>query len=456
MKHKILIIDDKENICQVLSDILQASGYDTVTALSGEEGLRVFESDSPDLILTDLKMGGMSGIEFIKVLRGKDRTVPIILLTAFGSISSAVEAIKSGANDYLTKPLDYDLLKIKIVKILEEGRYRSENEELKEHLRKEWGMDNIVGQSAAMKKMFSVIKAVAPTDSGVLIQGECGTGKELIARSIYAHSLRVNKPFIVVDCSAIPESLIESELFGYEKGAFTGANALKKGRIEQAVGGTLFLDEIGELPLSCQAKLLRVIQERQFVRIGGTEQLHVDFRLITATNKNLKEEVEAKLFRSDLYYRLNVITVESPPLRDRIEDLPLLIESFQMAARDLSRAPLREISQEYLGKMMNYSWPGNVRELKNCIERLLILDSLPAEIESFSGKPSSFSRESMAGGYSTEEAPEDLRNLSEREKEIVRDALESCSWNISKTAATLGIGRKALYNRIKKYDLTVP
>ena len=443
MKHKILIIDDKENICQVLSDILQASGYYTVTALSGEEGLRVYESDSPDLILTDLKMDGMSGLDVIKVIREKDRSIPLILLTAFGSISSAVEAIKSGANDYLTKPLDYDLLKVKIVKILEECRCRSENLELKEHLREEWGLDHIVGQSAVMKKMFSVIRAVAPTDSGVLIQGECGTGKELIARSLYAHSQRADETFIVVDCSAIPESLIDSELFGYEKGAFTGANSRKKGRIEQAAGGTLFLDEIGELPLSCQAKLLRVIQEKQFVRIGGSEQIKVDFRLIAATNKNLKDEVEQKLFRSDLYYRLNVITVFSPPLRDRTEDLPLLIDSFRKQASEERNIPLREISQEHLEKMMNYSWPGNVRELKNCIERLMILDSLPAEIESYS-------RVSGNGRL------EDSKKLSDREKEIIHEALESCGWNISKTAATLGIGRKALYNRIRKYNITVP
>lgn len=447
MKHKVLIIDDKENICQVLSDILQAADYNTVSALSGEEGLKVYESENPDLILTDLKMDGISGIDFIKFLRERDKSVPIILLTAFGSISSAVEAIKSGANDYLTKPLDYDLLKVKIAKILDDCRCRSENETLRNQLQAEWGMDNIIGQSPVMKKMFSMIQAIAPTDSGVLIQGECGTGKELIARSLYAHSQRVKEKYIVVDCSAIPESLIESELFGYEKGAFTGANTQKKGRIEQAAGGTLFLDEIGELPLSCQAKLLRVIQERQFVRVGGTRQIEVDFRLIAATNKKLQDEVEEKNFRSDLYYRLNVISIHSPPLRDRIEDIPLLIESFVKKAGEKGGTSQYDISQEHLLKMMNYNWPGNVRELKNCIERLLILGSLPPEIEMRS--------EDIKTGVQGSE-PGDGKKLSDREKEIISEALLNCGGNISKTAAVLGIGRKALYNRIRKYDLTVP
>ncbi|WP_168203490.1 sigma-54-dependent transcriptional regulator [Oceanispirochaeta crateris] len=449
MKHKILIIDDKINICQVLSDILQASGYDTVTALSGEEGLVLFGKESPDIILTDLKMEKMSGLEFIKLLRKKDEKVPVILLTAFGSISSAVEAIKSGANDYLTKPLHYDLLKIKIAQILDECHNRSENEKLKENLKQEWGLDNIIGKSAPMLKMFSIIKVVAPTDSGVLIQGECGTGKELIARSLYAYSRRVHEAFIVVDCSAIPESLIESELFGHEKGAFTGANVLKKGRIEKAAGGTLFLDEIGELPLSCQAKLLRVIQEKQFVRIGGTQQLEVDFRLIAATNKNLKNEVENKRFRSDLYYRLNVISINAPPLRDRMEDIPLLIDSFKKTIGNGECSPMHDISREHMEKLMSYNWPGNVRELKNCVERLMILDSLPAEIEEYRDR---LKEET----YEAESSEIRQPTLSVREKEIVREALESCGWNISKTAKTLGIGRKALYNRIKKYELTVP
>jgi len=436
---KILIVDDKITICQVLSEILEASGYKTAVAGSGEKGLEVFAREKPDFILTDLVMKGLSGVDFIREIRKDNPDIPIIILTAFGTISSAVEAMKAGADDYMTKPLNYDLLKLKISKILEEKERDREIITIKENLKEKWGLDNIIGASPVMEKMFKLIKAVSPTDSAVLIQGECGTGKELIARSIYTNSRRVGSPYVVVDCSAIPETLIESELFGYEKGAFSGADNRKNGRLEDADGGTLFLDEIGELPLSCQAKMLRVIQEHQFVRVGGNSEVEVDFRLIAATNKNLKSEVEKGNFRSDLFYRLNVINIESPPLRERKEDIPLLAETFMaQICRENGMAP-KSIEREILSKMMSYDWPGNVRELKNSIQRLAILDSLPEEIDRFAAEPENSSS-----------------SLFDQERDLVEQALRKRNWNISKTAEDLGIGRKALYNRIKKYQLSEP
>lgn len=439
-RKKILIVDDKKNICAVLSEILSTEGYATLIANSGEQGIVLFNAEKPDFLLTDLIMEEMSGVDFIREIRKSDSSVPIIILTAFGSISSAVEAMQAGADDYMTKPLNYEILKLKISKFLEVRERGIENLILKENLREEWGLEKIIGTSPAVEKIFRLIRAVAPTDLAVIIQGECGTGKELIAKSLHSNSLRVGAPFVVVDCSAIPENLIESELFGYEKGAFTGAISRKYGRIEESQGGTLFLDEIGELSLACQAKFLRVIQERQFVRIGGNEHIHIDFRLIVATNKNLKEEVNAGRFRADLFYRLNVINIESPPLRLRKDDIPLIAESFMQQACMENKKNYRTINKEALAKMMGYNWPGNVRELKNCVQRLCILNTLPDEVKNCE---------------QLESSPINSVKLYDREKDIVKQALSKTDWNISKAAKILGIGRKALYNRIKKYNLSV-
>lgn len=438
---KILIVDDKNNIREVLSEILKTEGYDTVMADSGETGLISFREGHPDFILTDMIMKKVSGVDFIREVRKINQTVPIIILTAFGSISSAVEAIKAGADDYMTKPLNYDLLKLKISKILNEKSLEKENSNLRDNLEEKWGLENIIGRSPSMEKMFNLIKAVAPTKSSVLIQGESGTGKELIARSLHSHSPRIGKPYVVVDCSAIPESLIESELFGYEKGAFSGAEVRKKGRIEEAMGGSLFLDEIGELPLACQAKFLRVIQEHHFARVGGNGQVHVDFRLIAATNRNLKEEVARGRFRSDLYYRLNVICIKSPTLKDRKEDIPLLAETFLQEICRENNIASRMLEREELSMLMDYPWPGNVRELKNCIQRYAILGSLPEDIREYA-----HSRDNSPAGSS----------LHKNERELVEKALRDEKGNITRAAARLEIGRKALYNRIRRYGLTVP
>jgi two-component system response regulator HydG len=436
----ILIIDDKVNIGEVISGILGVAGYTVVTATSGKEGLRLFREHSPALVLTDLRMEGMSGIDVIHEIRSTDVETPIILLTAHGTISSAVEAMKAGADDYLTKPLDYDMLRVKIEKNLQASEYRRENVRLREEKSLRDAMDDLIGRSETMKRVYSFIETVAPTESTVLIQGEPGTGKELIARSIHRRSSRSGGPYVVVDCAAIPEGLIESELFGYEKGAFTGATTRKPGRIEQADGGTVFLDEIGELPLGVQAKLLRLVQERQLFPIGAARAVTVDFRLIAATNRNLRQEVEEKRFRADLFYRLNVIAVDSPPLRERREDIPILAEAFWRMSIVANRLPERPIEPAHLASMMQYDWPGNVRELKNCIERLAILGTLPSEVGS----------ESPRAPVGSE------KTLSNVERQLVEDALRLADGNVSRAAQALGIGRKALYNRIKKYSIDVP
>ena len=449
MNEKILIVDDKLNIRMVLNGILENSGYEVSDADNGKSALKLIKGSHPDLVLTDLKMDVMDGIKLTKRIRETDESIPVIIMTAYGSISSAVDAIKSGGYDYITKPIDYDLLKIKISRAVSEKKIRKENAALKEKLEEEWGLDRIIGKDPAMIKMFKLIKTVAPVDSSVLIEGECGTGKELVARSIYMNSRRKDAPFIVVDCSSLPAGLLESELFGFEKGAFTGASARKKGRIELADGGTLFLDEIGEMSLELQAKLLRVLQERQIQRIGSLEYVNVNFRLITATNRDIKKEVSEKRFRSDLYYRLNVINIKVPPLRSRKGDIPLLAESFIKSVSEKNNIPPKKISPSLMDKLISLNWPGNVRELENCIERMMVISSgdvldedlLPDELED--------------EGASTRAEAQNY-NLSDIEKNVLIEALEKSNWNKSKAAKLLNIDRKALYNRIIKYNISVP
>ena len=452
MKDKILIVDDKANIRMVLKGILENTGYSISEADNGESALEEIEKDLPDAVLTDLKMDEMDGIELTRKVKHKYPDLPVILMTAYGSISSAVDAIKSGGYDYITKPIDYDLLKIKIERALKERNIKKENSDLKEKLQADWSLDRIVGKSSVMQKMFSLIKTVAPVDSSVLIEGESGTGKELVARSIYINSRRKEGPFIIVDCSSLPAGLLESELFGYEKGAFTGAAARKKGRIELANKGTLFLDEIGEISLELQSKLLRVLQEKQIQRIGGLETIDVDFRLIAATNRTLSEEVENRKFRSDLYYRLNIINIKVPPLRDRKDDIPMLAENFIKRIAEKNSLPVKKISPSLMEKMISRSWPGNVRELENCIERLMVISQgdkldenfLAAETPGNGAAPENSCASNIGESY----------DLIEIEKKVLEEALEKADWNKSKAARMLNIDRKALYNRIKKYNIT--
>ena len=451
MNKEILIVDDKANIRMVLKGILENSGYNVSEADNGKSALTEIEKYLPDIVLTDLKMDEMDGIELTRKIKQKYPSLPVIIMTAYGSISSAVDAIKSGGYDYITKPIDYDLLKIKIERALEDRKIKKENSSLREKLNNDWGLDRIIGKSQVMQKMFSLIKTVAPVDSSVLIEGESGTGKELVAKSIYINSRRKDGPFVVVDCSSLPAGLLESELFGYEKGAFTGAAARKKGRIELANKGTLFLDEIGEMTLELQSKLLRVLQEKQIQRIGGLETIDVDFRLIAATNRDLVSEVEERRFRSDLFYRLNIINIKVPPLRKRKEDIPLLSDNFMKRIAEKNNLPEKEVTPSLMEKMISYNWPGNVRELENCIERLMVIS--PGDIldEGF------FKSEN--GSYESSDKENNCSNIGESydlfeiEKKVLLEALEKADWNKSMAARMLNIDRKALYNRIKKYNI---
>ena len=455
MNEKILIVDDKANIRMVLNGILENCGYVVSEAENGRSALEKLEKNVPDLVLTDLKMDEVDGIELTKKIMEKYKNLPVIIMTAYGSISSAVDAIKSGGYDYITKPIDYDLLKIKISRAFEERDIKKENSDLKEKLKENWSLDRIIGRSPVMQKMFSLIRTVAPVDSSVLIEGESGTGKELVARSIYINSRRKNGPFAVVDCSSLPAGLLESELFGYEKGAFTGAGSRKMGRIELANKGTLFLDEIGEMSLELQSKLLRVLQEKQIQRIGGLEPIDVDFRLIAATNRNLTVEVDEKRFRSDLYYRLNIINIKVPPLRTRTDDIPLLSENFIKRISLKNSIPEKKISPVLLENLMTHSWPGNVRELENCIERLMVISQGDTLDEDFFTIKTSGKDENAAAEGSVTNIGESY-DLFEIEQKVLLEALKKADWNKSKAARMLNIDRKALYNRIKKYNITAP
>ncbi len=450
-KEVVLVIDDKPNILEVLSGILSEEGYEVKTCGKAEEALENIGEILPDIVVTDLKMPKLNGLELMRRIREIDNHIPVILITAYGTVSSAVQAIKEGAYDYLTKPIDYDRLKILIKRALNERRISEENIYLKQELEEKYSLNNnVIGRSNIIQKVFNLVNTVASSNSNILILGESGTGKELIARAIYYSSLRKDKQLVVVDCSALPEGLLESELFGHEKGAFTGAVYKKRGRIELADGGTLFLDEIGEMSPKIQAKLLRVLQEKQFVRVGGLEPIKVDFRLIASTNKDLKTEVNEGKFRSDLYYRLNVITIKIPPLRERKEDIPLLIDFFLRKFCTREGKNIKSVSPEVMDCLINYDWPGNVRELENCVERLVVvcqsdfinLEYLPEE---FIGKD--YGKKSFI-------IPSENYTLPEIEKEVVKKTLEKTNWNNSLAAKLLNIDRKALYNRIKKYNIT--
>lgn len=484
----VLVIDDKKNIRESLKDFLETEGYTVLTCGSGEEALELIEENLPEIVLTDFKLPGIDGIEFTKKIHVLNSKIPIILFTAYGSIPSAVEAIKAGGYDYLTKPLDYDLLKIVLRRAMDEKLIKEENLLLKEEVKERFNLDKLIGKSRVMQKLFSFIKTVAVSNSNVLVEGEYGTGKELIAKAIHRYSERQKKALITVDCSALPDGLLENELFGYERGAFTGASHRKKGRIELADGGTLFLDEIGEMSLPLQSKLLRVIQEKQFVRLGGLHPISMDFRLIAATSRDLKSEVTSGSFLADLFYRLNVIRVKAPALRDRKEDIPLLVDHFLAKFNSEKGKAVKGVSPDAMNVLFSYNWPGNVRELKNCIERMSVIcpgkqinaEFLPKEIKEAVALPIISDNYKVAaadglqntkaavdtGGYFSDSHSTDSysysgsyidssgnMHLDRVERATVLKALEKTNWNKSEAARLLNIKRKALYNRIKKYNL---
>lgn len=449
----ILIVDDEKNYLVVLEALLSSEGYEIVTANQTKDALHLIEEADLDLIITDMKMPVMSGMELLVESKKMKPDVPVIMMTAFGTIEMAVEAMKKQAYDYITKPFKNEELKLTIKKALENCRLIKENRRLNEALSERYRHGNIIGRSKPMLKIFDLIGKIALSKASILIAGPSGTGKELIAKAIHFESPRKDRPFVSINCGALTETLLESELFGHERGAFTGAIAMKKGRFELADGGTLFLDEVGEMPASLQVKLLRVLQEMEFERVGGTRSIKVDVRVLSASNRILKEEVAEGLFREDLYYRLNVITIEVPPLRERSEDIKLLVQHFiEKYRRDGGKSEI-EISPEAWKALFQYPWPGNVRELENVIERAVVLKSdnfirvedLPIEV-------SGTQQELDVEGFIPIHAPLH-QTLEAIEEKLIRRALKNCNNIQSRAAEMLGITKSLMQHKIRKFNI---
>jgi len=453
----ILIVDDEKNYLTILSALLEDEGFEVLTAPGGSEALEVHKSSDLDLILTDMKMPKMDGIELLENIKENDPDLPVIMMTAHGTVDKAVEAMQKGAYTYILKPFDNERLIIYVKKATSMYQVVKENRRLRDAVESQYRFGNIIGKSKKMRDVFDTIQKVAPSSATVLIEGESGTGKELVARSIHFNSPRREKPFVAVNCSALAENLLESELFGHEKGAFTGAVATKKGRFELADGGTLFLDEIGELSPNLQVKLLRVLQEKVFERVGGVRTISVDIRILAATNKDLQQEMQDGRFREDLYYRLNVVHLVLPPLKARQEDIRLLVNHFikKYASERRSAAPVTGVDQEVDRLFYDYSWPGNIRELENVIERVMIL--CPGEIMRVSDLPKGF-KDNVYNTLHLEGIPADAKlydTLATIEKALIERALKMSNNVQSHAAAMLGIGKSGLNQKIKKYNLEV-
>jgi DNA-binding NtrC family response regulator len=442
---KILIVDDELIVRESLGGWLERDGHKVDKAASGEEALEKCEKTRYDILLLDIKMEGMSGLEVLKKVKENDPDVSVVMITAYGSIPSAIEAMKSGAHEYLLKPFDPDELIVLIEKIRKHQAETRETQFLREQYKERTRFENMIGQSRALQEVFDLIERIAPTDSTVLIKGETGTGKGLAARAIHTKSRRGQGPFVVVNCGAFPEHLLESELFGYQKGAFTDAKTTKKGRLELAHGGSLLLDEVGEISTRMQIDLLRVLEDHIFYRVGGTQPIEADFRIIAATHKDLERAIKERTFREDLYYRLNVISFAMPPLREHKEDIPLLADYFLHRFAQETNKPVDQISREALDEMMLYDWPGNVRELGNAVERAVVIGRgrriLPRDLPIFRSEYVS----SPPG-----------RTLREVEMTHLSSVLNETQWNVSKSAEILGIDRSTLYDKIKRYDLRKP
>jgi two-component system NtrC family response regulator len=448
MPGSILIIDDDTSLRRVLEYTLEEAGYEVLTASDGVSGLAVFGEQQPDLVITDLKMPGMSGFQVLAAIKEQSLQTPVIVITAFGAIETAVEAMKLGASDYITKPFNRDELRLVVHKALEMRDMARENRRLKKELVERSEFNSIIGISMEMEQVFNVVRKVADTEATVLISGESGTGKELVARAIHSMSSRRNAPFVAINCAAIPRELLESELFGHVKGAFTGAIREKVGKFRSAEGGTLFLDEVGELPVELQPKLLRVLQERTVEPVGSDLSHRLDVRVVAATNADMTQSIAAGTFRDDLYYRLAVIPVHLPPLRERREDIPLLVRHFatKHGGSKVHFAP------EALALLKEYAWPGNVRELENAVERLLIMRNgnnigvadLPENIRDTRSSEGGRVVCLPPGGYS----------LEQLEREVVVEALERNAWNQTAAARFLKVPRHTLIYRIEKYHIT--
>lgn len=449
MSAHILLVEDESNMAKMLAKILQRKGYVIETACNGREALRLLDQSAFDVVITDLKMPVMDGMQLLRVMNVKERGCQVIVLTGHGTIESAVEAMQLGAVDYLTKPCNPDELLIKVDKLLETKRLREEVAQLRREVRVYKRFGELIGQSPAMRQIYAIISAVKANKSTVLITGESGTGKELVARTIHQQGPWADHPFVAINCGAMSETLLDSQLFGHKRGAFTGAIADHSGVFQTANGGTLFLDEISEIPLALQVKFLRAIQEREVTPLGSSRPVKVDVRLIAASNRNLEEEVKKGSFRDDLFYRLNVVPIHLPPLRERREDIPLLIEHFIATFSTEYKVEPKKVSPDALDKLVSYSWPGNIRELQNVIERVFALSQsnqitladLPGSIVGFEIKPVAF--EEMA----------ELPTLADMERSLIRAALRKSRGNKNEAARILAIDRQRLYRKIEKYGL---
>ncbi len=463
MKAKILILEDEPNMRKTLSSILKEEGYFSLNTGRAKEGLEILSKENISLVVSDIKMPEMDGIQFLREMRAKGYNTPVILITAYGSFDSAVEALRLGAYDYITKPFDPDAILHTIRRALEHRRLAEENIYLREELERRAGFEELVGDTKCMHEVYSLIERVAESKVPILLRGESGTGKELVACAVYKRSGRKNKKFVIVNCGALPETLLQSEIFGHEKGAFTGADKRKLGIFEAGDEGTIFLDEIGDLSLSIQMKLLRFLQSGEFIRVGGITPINVDVRIISATNKNLEKLIEDNKFRSDLYYRINTVSINIPPLRDRKDDIPLLMDHFLKKYSKEDNIPLKKVSDDTYQALCRYSWPGNVRELENLVRAVLVLSDerviktkdlpatmrqagLPAYITKGTSKnisPSSVSN----GEYSFKE----IREKAERDYLI--DILKKAEGNISRASKVAGLSRRHFYDKIKQYGI---
>jgi len=463
MKPKILIVDDEARM-QRLFEINLSPKYAVLTCGDAPRALEILKGEEVSLLVTDMKMPGMSGLGLLREIRKAAPELPVIIMTAYGTVESAVQAMKEGAADYILKPIKMDEMEILIEKTLAVSRLEDENRGMKLELKSIYGAENIIGAHPLMAGVVDLIRQVADTKTTVLIQGESGTGKELVARAIHVGSGRASGPFVVINCAAIPGTLLESELFGHEKGSFTGALKTKKGRLEVADRGTLFLDEIGEMPRELQVKILRVMEEQKFQRVGGTEDIEVDNRILAATNRDLKQAVEAGSFREDLYYRLKVITISIPPLRERKEDIPLLVDHFLRKHRANLRKKASRVSGEALQMLTDHDWPGNVRELENALVRALVL--CPGEVIEPRDLPEEIRGGEEEKGAEAPGPPTDREKLKQMKKEIqqkvkaeverkfVVEALRSGKGNVQRSAARVGMDRRQFQNLIKKYGIS--
>jgi two-component system nitrogen regulation response regulator NtrX len=452
MNRSILIVDDEESICQTLGGILADEGHAVITAATGEEALRMVEEEMPGLVLLDIWLPGIDGIEVLKMIRAGHPQIPVVMMSGHGTIETAVRATKLGAFDFIEKPLSLEKVILVVNHALDMVRLEEENLLLKQKVAHEY---ELTGASAPVQELKEMIGIVAPTNAWILIMGENGTGKELVARSIHRQSRRAQNPFIEVNCAAIPEDLIESELFGHEKGAFTGATAMKRGKFDLANEGTIFLDEVADMSLKAQAKVLRILQEKKFERVGGNKLISTDVRVLAATNKDLEKEMEEGRFRPDLYYRLNVIPLRIPALRDRKEDIPLLADRFLQEFAIKEGEPGKQITDEVVAVLMRHHWPGNVRELKNIIERLVIMTPSNV-IAKCDLAPLLDDVKAGISAAAMEEEPDSFREAKQDfERQYILRKLREFDGNISRTAEAIGIERSNLHKKIRSFGLEV-